>query len=392
MSSPLTVVQLVPQMKPGGVERGTVETAAELIARGHRSVVIAADGPLAAELVAGGSEHLDWPIGAKSVRTLRLARRLAKFCRMNRVDVLHARSRVPAWVGLLAQRSVPASLRPRLLTTVHGLYSVNRYSSVMVRGDAVAVISETAARYVRQNYAGLAPDHLELAYRGVDPAEFPRGYQPPGEWRREFAAEFPQLQGRPLITLPGRVTRLKGHHDFLDVIDRLRQRRPEVAGVIVGGEDPRKARYAAELRAAVTKRDLRNNIVFAGHRSDMRDWLAASDVVVSCTADPPEAFGRTVLESLSLGTPVVGYDGSGPAEILAAMCPAGCVPAGDPSAMASRVGRFLDAPPVITPNTKFTRREMLDAEAGLYERLAADRHAGRRFAAGQAIHPRRRAA
>ena len=387
----LIVVQLVPEMQAGGVERGTVETAAGLVAQGHRSIVISAGGGLVRELIDHGTEHYDWPIGRKSLATLRLVRRLAKFARLNRVDVLHARSRVPAWVALLAQRSVPRAIRPKLVTTVHGLYSVNRYSSVMARGDAVAVISETAERYVRKHYGKWHPAALPRVYRGVDPAVFHPAATPSPEWTAQFEAEHPQLANKRLVAIVGRLTRCKGHRDFLSVIERLRQTRPDVAGLVIGGEHPRKARYAAELRDAVASRGLSEHVHFLGHRSDVRELMLRSDAVVSCTADPPEAFGRTVLEALSLGTPVVGYDGSGPGEILAHLCPEGRVPAGDIEAMATRLDAFLAQPPAIAANTPFTLDEMVRREIAIYEQVVqtATLHCPRRVHASE---PVRRAA
>jgi hypothetical protein len=121
----LTVLQVLPALDGGGVERGTLEVAAALTQQGHRSLVISAGGRLVARLEAAGSRHIDWPIGAKSILTLRWVRRLRQLLLEESVDILHARSRLPAWVAWLAWRGLSPDRRPRFLTTVHGLYSVN---------------------------------------------------------------------------------------------------------------------------------------------------------------------------------------------------------------------------------------------------------------------------
>src|SRR3990172_8309015 len=123
-------MQLVPAMEVGGVERGTLDVADGLVRRGHRSIVVSAGGRLVPFLVGGGSEHVQWPIGAKTPLTLRWTGRLRRLLRENRVDILHARSRLPAWIAYLAWRGMQPERRPGFVTTVHGYYSVNPYSAV----------------------------------------------------------------------------------------------------------------------------------------------------------------------------------------------------------------------------------------------------------------------
>lgn len=337
----MTVLQLLPALDSGGVERGTLEVAAELVRRGHRSLVISAGGRLVESLTRAGSEHFAWSIGVKTPLTLRYVSRLRQFIRENKVNIVHARSRVPAWIAHWACQGTNA----KFVTTVHGLYSVNAYSAIMTRGERVIAVSETVRRYITANYPRCAPGKISVIPRGVDPAEFPYGHQPPV---------------KPVLTLPGRLTRLKGHHDFFELLRRF----PNVTGLIVGEEDPRRRQYAAELRRAAPP-----NAEFTGHRADMRVVLAESQIVFSLS-QKPESFGRTTLEALSLGVPVIGYDHGGVGEILAELFPAGRVPLGDLDALAKHVGEFLERPPVVPRNDRFTLRAMLDAELALYEELA----------------------
>lgn len=367
----LTVLQLLPALESGGVERGTVEVGAELVRRGHRSLVISGGGRLAERLEQTGSEHVTWSIGKKSPLTARWIVPLRNLILREGVDVLHARSRVPAWVAWLAWNSLPDRRRPRFLTTAHGLYSVNAYSAVMARGERVIAISRTVQDYLQANYPRLDPDRIRLIFRGVDPIEFPYGYRPTADWLDRWRNDYPELAGRKLVTLPGRLTRLKGHPAFLELIARLRREDDAVHGLIVGGEDPKRRGYAEEVRRLVRELRLEPHITFTGHRSDIRDIYAISPVVVSLSSNPPEAFGRTALEALAIGTPVVGYAQAGIGEILDSLFPAGAVPVGRLDLVADRVLEVLSRGATVPRNELFTQRRMLDETLQVYNELAA---------------------
>jgi glycosyltransferase involved in cell wall biosynthesis len=367
----LTVLQLLPSLDSGGVERGTLEVGAELVRRGHRSLVISGGGRLVPPLETAGSEHHTWPIGKKSPLTARWVLPLRQFLLREQVDIVHVRSRVPAWVAWLAWNSLPRGRQPHFLTTAHGLYSVNAYSAVMTRGERVIAISRTVEDHLHRNYPQLNPHRIRLIFRGVDPDEFPHGYRPSPGWLEHWRAEFPHLAGRKIVTLPGRLTRLKGHPSFLELIARLRREDDAVHGLIVGGEDSKRRKYADEVRGLVRTLGLERHVTFTGHRSDIRDIYAISRVVVSLSANPPEAFGRTTLEALAMGTPVVGYTHAGIGEILNALFPSGAVAVGRLDRVAERVREILDHGATVPPNELFTQRRMLDETLGVYQELAA---------------------
>ena len=365
MSRQLTVLQILPALESGGVERGTLEVAGELVRRGYRSIVVSGGGRLVEELERQGSEHITMPVGKKSIRTLGQIRRLRGVLRERHVDIVHVRSRVPGWLTMLTLRGMRPGERPHVVTTCHGLYSVNRYSAVMTRGERVIVISDTVRDHVLTNFPATDPSKIRLVYRGVDPDLYHMGYQPNEDWKAQFFGEFPQLAGRRMLTLPGRLTRVKGHANFIELMDRLRHEVPDVIGLVVGGEDPKRQRYAQEIYDDVRRRGL-DNLVFAGHRSDLRDILAVSDLAFSVSTSPPEAFGRTTLEALAIGTPVVGFDGSGTGEILAELFPAGSVPHGDMDALTSRTLELLSDCPAVRPNETFTLQRMLGQTLDVY--------------------------
>ncbi len=217
----LTVVQLLPALESGGVERSTLEIAQALVEAGHRAIVVSKGGRLVPRLVALGATHVELDIGRKSLTTFRHVRALRALFVRERADIVHARSRLPAWIGELALRSLPAATRPRWITTVHGLNSPSRYSAVMTRGERVICVSGTVREYVLRHYPQVDPSRLRVIERGIDPSMFPRAPRPDADARAWAAAQHPALGGDgPLLLLPGRGTRLKGHADALALLGR----------------------------------------------------------------------------------------------------------------------------------------------------------------------------
>jgi glycosyltransferase involved in cell wall biosynthesis len=365
----LKVLQVLPALDSGGVERGTLELGQALARHGHDSHVLSGGGRLVTRLQKQGSTHHQWALGRKSPLTLLQVRRLRRWLERERFDVLHLRSRMPAWICWLAWRAMDPVTRPRLVTTVHGLHSVSRYSEIVTCGERVIVVSEAVRRYVLDNYPRCSADKLRLVYRGINPLEFPHGHRPSERWLETWYRLYPQLLDARVLTIAGRLTRLKGHHDFLDLVAKLRDRGENVHGLVVGGEDPKRIAYARELYDAVNSRDLGGAITFTGHRSDLRDIYAVSDVVLSLSTQP-ESFGRTVLEPLSEGRPVVAYAHGGVAEILEALYPRGAVGVRDVEAAAERITAILHgqvAPP--RHNDRFLLSRMVADTLRVYEEL-----------------------
>lgn len=369
----MKVVQILPDLQGGGVEKGTLEVAKALVKNGDESIVISAGGRMVEQLEAEGSRHVQWDLGKKSLFTFRHIWALRRWITQERPDILHVRSRMPAWVVWLAWKGLPEATRPRFITTVHGLYSVSWYSEIMCKGEKVIAVSKTVERYIRENYPKTDIRKVELIYRGVDPEEFPYGYQPEQAWLDSWFAAYPQLQGKQVLTLPGRLTRLKGHHDFIDLIARLRQQGLDVYGFCVGGEDPKRQAYAQELRAKVGELGLTNEVVFTGARSDIRDIYAVSDVVLSLS-NKPESFGRTVLESLRMGVPTLGYDHGGVGEILNDLYPQGKVPFANTDALFQCVVQQLQQPVLPAQSTQLTKQAMLANTLQVYKEIC-DTHA-----------------
>jgi glycosyltransferase involved in cell wall biosynthesis len=365
----LTVVQVVPELDSGGVERGTLEVAEALVGAGHRSLVISGGGRMVAALEAAGSEHLTWTIGRKSPFTWRFVPRLRRLLAKRGVDILHARSRVPAWVAYLAWRHMPPGKRPRFVTTAHGVYSVNRFSEIMTRGECVIAVSESIRDYLGRSFPHADMASVRVIHRGVDADLFPPGYRPTPQWTADWYAKFPALKDKYVLTLPGRLTRLKGHEAFLRLLARLVADNVGVHGLIVGDADRSGKSYAESLRQKVADANLPAS--FAGYRVDMRDIYASSNLVLSLSSHP-ESFGRTVLEALSMGVPVLGYDHGGVGEVLKCAFPEGRVTAGDEGALLAKVREFHSRPRRPVTPVPFTLKSMLAKTLALYSELASD--------------------
>jgi glycosyltransferase involved in cell wall biosynthesis len=365
------VLQVLPALDSGGVERGSLEIARALVAAGHESWVMSAGGRQVSRLERDGSRHQRWALGRKSPLTLLQVRPLRRWLTAQHFDVMHLRSRMPGWISWLAWRGMDPATRPRLVTTVHGLHSVSRYSEIVTCGERVIVVSEAVRRYVLDNYPRCAPDRLRLIYRGIDPREFPRGHRPHENWLRGWYQAYPQLLERRILTLAGRLTRLKGHRDFFAIVADLRRRGFDVHGLVVGAEDPKRQAYAEGLYRELAQGDLAGQVTFTGHRSDLRDIYAVSDVVLSLSTQP-ESFGRTVLEPLAEGTPVVGYAHGGVAEILQTLFPEGAVAVGDRGAAADRIAEVLQGQtPAPRDNRKFLLSRMREETLAVYRELLA---------------------
>jgi len=366
---PLTICQVVPALEGGGVERGTLEVAQALVKQGHNSIVVSTGGRLAKTLLRQGSRHFTLPIGKKSLTTLRCIYPLRRILKTEGVDILHVRSRLPAWVARWAWKRLPEAHRPHLVSTVHGLYSVSAYSAIMTRTERVIAVSETVREYLLKNYPKLDPKRIRVIHRGIDSNAFPLGYQPTHDWLLGWYRRFPMLEGRPVILLPGRLSRIKGHDDFIQLMARLQAAGSNAVGLIVGGYDSRKQRYIDELQKSIQTLEL-ENIVFAGHQNDMREIYATSDLVLSLSSKP-ESFGRTVIEALSIGTPVIGYDHGGVGETLGLAFPLGRVPLRDIDELTNRVMSFLARPPTIESPPPFALQDMTDKTIHLYKELIA---------------------
>lgn len=304
------IVQLLPALNEGGVERGVVEINRELVQRGIRNTVISAGGRLAAQIEMDGGTHVTFDVKSKNVfsvpwRVIRLRTLLNQL----KPDILHVRSRVPAWLVHFANR------KPRrpLVSTVHGFNSVNAYSRIMTHGDLLICGSSTVVAYVRRAYA--TPESLiRLVHRGIDPATFD-----PARLDAAFVTAFKQrhsLDGHYVILAVGRITSWKGYTELLTAVGAAAKELPPFKVVIVGGVQQGQEAYAASLHALTARLGLQEQVVFTGSQTHMPEIYHTADVVVSCCTSKPETFGRSMIEALAMERPVIASRHGGALDIM----------------------------------------------------------------------------
>jgi glycosyltransferase involved in cell wall biosynthesis len=333
----LTICQMLPELNVGGVEMHVLDAARGYAARGHRSIVISNGGRLVERLVREGSIHHALPVHKKRLGTaLALIPKVARILRASSVDVVHARSRVPAWIGRAAARRAGVAF----VTTVHGFYTPHFYSRIMARGDRVIAVSRALGSYATASL-NADPERLRVIPEGIEPDAFDLGWEPDrvAAFRRELGVP----EGHAVVAIIGRLTRLKGHTVFLDAMARVVERRPETCALIVGAAAPRHAAYADALKARAARLALSGRVVFAGSRADIAEVLQACDLVVSASTQP-EAFGRTLVEAMAAGVPVVATAHGGALDIVADGETGHLVQPERPEPLAEAVLKVLGAP------------------------------------------------
>lgn len=308
----ITVVQMLPELESGGVESVTLETAAFLADQGHKSIVISGGGKMADQLISEGSHHLTWHhIGEKSPRCLKYILPLRKLLAAEQVDILHLRSRLPAWVGYIAWKSLPEKGRSRLVTTFHGFYSVNPYSEIMTKGEKVIAISKAIADHINTKY-DIDDDRIAIIPEGINENLFSANAV--SKERTDKLSERWNFDSTdsPTIMLPGRITRLKGHDVFIKALTKIKHL--QWNAVCVGGWD-QKSSYYNELVDLVLHSELTQRINFTGDCTDMPAAYMLSDIIVSASKKP-ESFGRTSVEAQSMGKMVIATAHGGSLETV----------------------------------------------------------------------------
>lgn len=337
-----TVLQVLPALgEQGGVERGTVEVASAIAAAGGRAIVASAGGVRVHALERAGAEHVTLPVDSKNPGTMYAnIGRLAELIRRESVDIMHARSRAPAWSAWVAAKRT----RRHFVTTFHGTYGASnilkrRYNAVMGRGERVIAISRFIAGHLNQVY-GVPAGRIRVVHRGVDleifdPARVSadRIIMLARKWRLD--------EGLPVVMLPGRLTRWKGQMVFLEAIAKLG--RQDIRCVLLGSDQGRED-YRRQLETFIARAGLGGVARIVDRCDDMPAAYMLADVVVSASTDP-EAFGRVLVEAQALGRPVIGTDHGGARETVIPERTGWLTRPGDAEALAAAMSTALALTP-----------------------------------------------
>ncbi len=360
----MKVLQILPELKSGGVERGTVDLAKYLLRHGHQAIVVSAGGPLVGDLTAAGVTHYTLPVHRKSPFSVYYsARVLAKIVRKEKVDILHARSRVPALVALLVSRRTQVPF----ITTCHGFYNKHPLSKPMGWGKLVIVASNIIGKRMRDDF-GVPHEKIRLIPRGVNLEEFKLRQNPTGNGN-----------GKVIVGLVGRLTPIKGHSLFLKAMARVARVIPNLQIQIIG--DAPKPQYKEELLTLTRNLGLEHAVEFLGTRYDIPELLSRMDVLVAPSVGE-EAFGRVVIEAGACGVPVVATRMGGLVDVVENEKDGLLVGPDDPRILADAVLRLLKDTEYAQKlarslrkkvETEFTLEKMFDRTLKIYGEALARR-------------------
>ncbi|WP_417671295.1 glycosyltransferase family 4 protein [Roseibium sp.] len=312
-----TVLQVIPDLKTGGAERTTVDVAKALIDAGWGAIVVSQGGRMVEELEAIGATHITLPVKSKNpVQIWRNAAQLQKVIRENGVDLIHARSRAPAWSALWAARREKISF----VTTYHGIYNQTNalkgfYNSVMARGDAVIANSEYTANLIRQRHP-FARDRITVVHRGSDlTALAPESVSE--DRKAALRDNWGIADKRPVVLNLARLTAWKGQRVVIDAMAELARSGDTKTIAVLAGDSQGREAYLWDLRDRIARNKLQKRVFLVGHCSDVPAALALADISVVASVEP-EAFGRAAVEAQAANVPVIVSDlGAVPETVLA---------------------------------------------------------------------------
>jgi glycosyltransferase involved in cell wall biosynthesis len=333
----MKIVQLLPELNEGGVERGVVDLNKELVKRDHQSIVISNGGKLAEQIDQDGGKHITFDICSKNIFTfIPRVYKLRKILKELNPDIIHARSRVPAWIAHFANKS----LNIPFVTTVHGFNSVGPYSEVMTFGDSIICVSTAIKEYIQSNYQ-TNPAKITVIPRGIDLVKFN-----PQNLDASFIDEFKKqynLEDKYIVTTVGRITQLKDIETLIRAIGEVETSLPntedltsnpgtelssenpgtevstsakkDTIALIVGGVREDKQDYYQSLKNLAKELNIEDKIIFTGSQSKVAEIYSISDVVVS-SSKKPETFGRSAAEALAMNIPVIATNHGGILDIV----------------------------------------------------------------------------
>lgn len=341
-----TLLQVIPEMETGGAEQTVLDVARAVIRAGGRALVATRGGRMAARLEADGAEMIPMPAQSKNpLVILANAARLAEVIRREKVSVVHARSRAPAFSALWAARA----MRTPFVATYHGVYKARNglkrwYNAVMTRGDLVIANSDYTAAHVRAEH-GVGPDRMVTIPRGVDLTRFdPDAVAPERVEALRRAWGIADDDRRTRILLAGRLTRIKGHLTIVEAVRRMTQAGRRDVLVLFAGDDQGRTGYAAEVQAAIDAAGLADAVRIVGHCDDMPAAYLLADIAILPTT-VPESFGRAAVEPQVMGRPVIAANHGGVTETVVDGETGWLVPVADPDAWAQALGAAVDAGP-----------------------------------------------
>ena len=307
-----TILQVVPALISGGVERGTLEIAKNIVRVGHNSIVISAGGPMVKSLEDGGSEHITLNVASKNPVTIwKNARKLANIIRSRNIHIVHARSRAPAWSCYMAAKATNV----KLITTFHGIYNFKNffkkfYNSVMTEGRIVIAVSNFVKKHIIDNYK-VDPNKITVIHRGVNHNEFSKK-ELSEDKLNQYREKYKTPDDTPVLLLPSRMTRWKGHMVLIDALEKIKHCN---FYCIMAGDLAKHPTYVLRIKKKIYQCKLQSHIQLFDNEPDIISLYGISDIVLS-TSIKPEAFGRTIIEAQAMEKIVIATNIGGACETI----------------------------------------------------------------------------
>lgn len=375
-TSRLTVLQVIPNMGAGGAEQTTVDVTSALVKAGHRAIVVSNGGHRVSDIQRAGGNHIVMPVHSKNPFTIWAnAKRLKKIITEHGVDIIHARSRAPAWSALKAARDTGI----KFLTTCHAPYNIRdnewkrKYNSGIAKGDLVIANSEFVAHYLVDNY-GVATDKIRVIPRGIPMDKFDKS-RVTAERMLRLSQNWRIPEVATLVLLPGRLTRWKGQTVLIEAMAKLKQK--DVHCILLGDAQGR-TEYRDELEQMILDLNLESRARIADHCDDMAVAYMMADIVVSASTEP-EGFGRVAVEGQAMGCLTIATAIGGAKETVINEETGWLIPPNDPDALAQKIDEVLDLSPEqkiditqkaeLHARTHFTKDQMCMATLMVYDEL-----------------------
>lgn len=378
------IMQIIPELGAGGAEQGCIDIANDLVAAGAKSIVVSNGGHRVHELARSGALHINLPVHSKNPLIMwKNIAALRRIMREHNVDIVHARSRAPAWSAWRACRGTTT----RFMTTCHAPYNTENnlkqfYNSSIAKGERVIAISGYVAQYLVDNF-GLDERTIRIIHRGVALEKFhPTAVTP--ERMIKLNREWRLPDGASIVMMPGRLTRWKGHHVLIDAMALLN--RPDVFCVLIGSDQGR-TEYREELEETIRAKNLEGRVRIVDHCNDMPSAYMTATVVVSASTDP-EGFGRVPIEAQAMGRPIIATDHGGARETIRRGETGWLIPPNDAQALQKAIAEALSLNPTqrailatrsmahIAEN--FTRERMSYETLNVYAELLDARNSGQK--------------
>ncbi len=333
-----TILQVVPALVTGGVERGTLEIAKKIVDSGINSIVISAGGPLVAKLEQGGSKHITLNVASKNPFVIwRNAGKIANIIKNYNVDIVHARSRAPAWSCYLAAKSTGV----KLITTFHGIYNFKNgikkfYNSVMTKGERIIAVSNFVRDHIINNYA-VNKEKVVVIHRGVNFKEFSKD-KLSQEVLEKTREKYRAPKDMKVLLLPSRMTRWKGHLTLIDALAKIKEMD---FYCIIAGDLSKHPNFVAEIQNKIQEYRIQNRVQLFGNDPKIINLYGIADVIISASVEP-EAFGRTIIEAQSMEKLVIATNIGGACETIQDGTTGFHVKPGDSDDLANKISHCLN--------------------------------------------------